>query len=102
MLRSVRQNIQRVARRTNVMTRQTGMTSHPLVGHNLIHPTLVSGMQFRFQSTDSHAEVVNDVNRPHDSGNGIKIAVVLSGCGYLDGSEITESVSTLIHIGASG
>lgn len=28
-----------------------------------------------------------------------KIAVVLSGCGYQDGSEITEAVSTLIAIG---
>ena len=26
------------------------------------------------------------------------IAVVLSGCGFLDGAEITESVSTLIHL----
>lgn len=31
-----------------------------------------------------------------------KIAVILSGCGYLDGAEITESVSTLIAIAQSG
>jgi enhancing lycopene biosynthesis protein 2 len=31
-----------------------------------------------------------------------KIAVVLSGCGYLDGSEITESISTLIALGQAG
>jgi enhancing lycopene biosynthesis protein 2 len=31
-----------------------------------------------------------------------KIAVVLSGCGYLDGSEITEAVSTLIAISETG
>ena len=31
-----------------------------------------------------------------------KIAVVLSGCGYLDGSEITESVSLLIALGEAG
>ena len=27
-----------------------------------------------------------------------KIAVILSGCGFLDGAEITESVSTLIAL----
>lgn len=31
-----------------------------------------------------------------------KIAVILSGCGYLDGSEITEAVSTLIALSATG
>lgn len=31
-----------------------------------------------------------------------KIAVVLSGCGYLDGSEITETVSTLIALDKEG
>lgn len=31
-----------------------------------------------------------------------KIAVVLSGCGYLDGSEITEAVSTLIALSQQG
>lgn len=31
-----------------------------------------------------------------------KIAVVLSGCGYLDGSEITEAVSLLIALGEAG
>ena len=31
-----------------------------------------------------------------------KIAVVLSGCGYLDGAEITESVSTLISLSELG
>lgn len=31
-----------------------------------------------------------------------KIAVVLSGCGFKDGSEITESVSTLISLAESG
>lgn len=31
-----------------------------------------------------------------------KIAVVLSGCGYLDGSEITESVSLLISLHQAG
>ena len=31
-----------------------------------------------------------------------KIAVVLSGCGYLDGSEITESVCTLISLSELG
>lgn len=31
-----------------------------------------------------------------------KIAVVLSGCGFLDGAEITESVSTLIAISETG
>ena len=30
------------------------------------------------------------------------VAVVLSGCGYLDGAEITESVSTLIALGEEG
>lgn len=29
-----------------------------------------------------------------------KIAVILSGCGYLDGSEITEAISTLIALSA--
>ncbi len=33
---------------------------------------------------------------------GKKVAVVLSGCGVYDGSEITESVSTLIHLSAAG
>lgn len=31
-----------------------------------------------------------------------KIAVVLSGCGFLDGSEITEAVSLLIALGQAG
>ncbi len=31
-----------------------------------------------------------------------KIAVVFSGCGFLDGAEITESVSTLISLDAAG
>ena len=31
-----------------------------------------------------------------------KIAVILSGCGYLDGAEITEAVSTLVSIGQHG
>lgn len=31
-----------------------------------------------------------------------KIAVLLSGCGFLDGSEITESVSALIGLGQQG
>lgn len=31
-----------------------------------------------------------------------KIAVILSGCGYLDGSEITEAISTLIALSAQG
>lgn len=31
-----------------------------------------------------------------------KIAVILSGCGYLDGAEITESVSTLINLAQNG
>lgn len=31
-----------------------------------------------------------------------KIAVVLSGCGFLDGAEITESVSTLIALSQAG
>lgn len=31
-----------------------------------------------------------------------KIAVILSGCGYLDGAEITEAISTLVAIGQQG
>jgi len=31
-----------------------------------------------------------------------KIAVILSGCGYLDGAEITEAISTLVAIGQNG
>ena len=31
-----------------------------------------------------------------------KIAVVLSGCGFKDGAEITESVSTLIALSQTG
>jgi enhancing lycopene biosynthesis protein 2 len=31
-----------------------------------------------------------------------KVAVVLSGCGFLDGTEITEAISTLIAIGQNG
>lgn len=31
-----------------------------------------------------------------------KVAVILSGCGFLDGAEITEAVSTLIAIGQHG
>lgn len=31
-----------------------------------------------------------------------KVAVILSGCGYLDGTEITEAISTLIAIGQQG
>jgi enhancing lycopene biosynthesis protein 2 len=31
-----------------------------------------------------------------------KVAVILSGCGFLDGTEITEAISTLIAIGQHG
>jgi enhancing lycopene biosynthesis protein 2 len=31
-----------------------------------------------------------------------KVAVILSGCGFLDGAEITEAISTLIAIGQHG
>ena len=31
-----------------------------------------------------------------------KVAVILSGCGYLDGAEITEAISTLVAIGQHG
>jgi enhancing lycopene biosynthesis protein 2 len=31
-----------------------------------------------------------------------KVAVILSGCGYLDGAEITEAISTLVAIGQNG
>nr|XP_050851217.1 glutamine amidotransferase-like class 1 domain-containing protein 3, mitochondrial [Vespula vulgaris] len=31
-----------------------------------------------------------------------KIAIILSGCGYLDGSEISECISTTIHISEKG
>ncbi|MCA9463606.1 MAG: isoprenoid biosynthesis glyoxalase ElbB [Nitrospira sp.] len=31
-----------------------------------------------------------------------KVAVILSGCGFLDGAEITEAISTLIAIGQQG
>ena len=31
-----------------------------------------------------------------------KVGVVLSGCGYLDGSEIHESVLTLLHLDRAG
>ena len=30
------------------------------------------------------------------------IAVILSGCGYLDGAEITEAISILVAIGQQG
>ena len=30
------------------------------------------------------------------------VAVILSGCGFLDGTEITEAISTLIAIGQHG
>jgi enhancing lycopene biosynthesis protein 2 len=36
------------------------------------------------------------------SQNSKKVAVVLSGCGYLDGSEITEAVSALIALSEAG
>lgn len=31
-----------------------------------------------------------------------KIAVILSGCGYLDGSEINEAVLTLLYLDQAG
>ncbi len=31
-----------------------------------------------------------------------KVAVILSGCGFLDGAEITEAISTLVAIGQQG
>ena len=31
-----------------------------------------------------------------------KVAVILSGCGFLDGAEITEAISTLVAIGQNG
>ena len=30
------------------------------------------------------------------------VAVILSGCGFLDGAEITEAISTLVAIGQQG
>jgi glutamine amidotransferase-like class 1 domain-containing protein 3, mitochondrial len=36
------------------------------------------------------------------SSNGKKVAVVLSGCGVYDGAEITEAVSTLVHLSRAG
>lgn len=33
---------------------------------------------------------------------GVKVAVVLSGCGFLDGAEITEAVSVLVHLSRRG
>jgi enhancing lycopene biosynthesis protein 2 len=32
----------------------------------------------------------------------VRVAVVLSGCGHLDGSEITEAVATLYHLASRG
>lgn len=38
-----------------------------------------------------------------DSGSAnLRVAVLLAGCGYLDGSETTEAVSSLIHIHSYG
>ena len=31
-----------------------------------------------------------------------QVAVILSGCGFLDGAEITEAISTLVAIGQNG
>lgn len=36
------------------------------------------------------------------SGGKDVVAVLLAGCGYLDGTEVTEAVSTLIHLSAKG
>merc|ERR1712113_23179 len=36
------------------------------------------------------------------NGKGKRVAVVLAGCGVFDGSEITEAISSLIHLTAAG
>lgn len=41
-------------------------------------------------------------SRHFAAGSGKKVAVVLAGSGVFDGSEITEAVSTLIHLSAAG
>lgn len=42
----------------------------------------------------------NNTNTNDIPPDTIKVAVLLSGCGVFDGSEITEAVSTLIHLSA--
>lgn len=39
---------------------------------------------------------------PPASSSGIRVAVVLSGCGFKDGSEIHESVAALFHLASAG
>eukprot|EP00930_Biecheleria_cincta_P055055 TRINITY_DN41428_c0_g1_i1.p1 TRINITY_DN41428_c0_g1~~TRINITY_DN41428_c0_g1_i1.p1 ORF type:complete len:281 (-),score=46.74 TRINITY_DN41428_c0_g1_i1:78-842(-) len=41
-------------------------------------------------------------SRGFAAGSGKKVAVVLAGCGVFDGTEVTEAVSTLIHLSAAG
>lgn len=41
-------------------------------------------------------------SNPTSTGLRKRVAVVLSGCGYLDGSEITEAISTLICLSEAG
>lgn len=48
--------------------------------------------------------LVRQLNAAHkkSSFKGTKVAVVLSGCGVYDGTEITEAVSILIHLSRAG
>lgn len=39
---------------------------------------------------------------PSSSSSGIRVAVVLSGCGFKDGSEIHEAVAALFHLAGAG
>ncbi len=73
------------------------------------HPSLAAtssvSQRVGTRASSSKAAVLEslDAESPSlQSQRGIAVAVVLSGSGYADGSEITEAVSSLIHLTANG
>ena len=46
--------------------------------------------------------ILSLIFEPSKEGIMKNVAVILSGCGYLDGAEITEAISTLVAIGQNG
>lgn len=52
--------------------------------------------------TFSQVKTFSSDSETSDADNSPRIAVILSGCGVFDGTEITEAVATLVHISAAG
>ena len=53
-------------------------------------------------TTDLHSIGAGMGEGAGKSGEGKSVAIVLSGCGVYDGSEITEAVATIVHLSTAG